>query len=556
MALAGCGDDTSSGGAAPSGGGGAGAGSTGGENTGGGGSVGTGGGGGAAPLDIPLDWYACPFIDGQNGECVTAEVPLDWNDPAGAKISFFVKRIPAAVQPARGQLWVLQGGPGYNGTTIEFEVPNFAAEIDDLDIYVPDHRGTGYSSAIQCPELDAYPVSSRPLDPADLEAAVPGCVADLEAIWGDGLKQFSATGAGRDLGELIERTREPGQEVFVYGVSYGTRWAHRYLQQFPAQPSGVIFDSIVAEPSTWLQFDVGIDAAAQGILAECAQDAYCSAKIGPDPLQFTKDLMVKIEQGHCPTSLDLGKADYKALLASLTVSSFFNRSLIAAVAYRIDRCDPTDQAVIEKIWTNAENPPDPHFSGALHFNVVSGELIETPAPTPAELTTLEQGLTISSIQMHAYRAAYDLWPRYDAGPLNGTFADTTVPILMMNGELDGQTTFGPAAAFATHYQKEHQTFVGMPRAAHAVIGNAPLASGESCGMVLNAQFLTDPTAPLDTSCKDEVVPLDFEHVGYSFGVGTVNVWDNVSPIAAAIPGPQPKNVLDRLLQARLRGSVR
>ena len=49
----------------------------------------------------------------------------------------------------------------------------------------------------------------------------------------------------RDLAAVLERTRKPGQRSFVYGVSYGTYWAQRYLHVAPTQAAGVILDSIV-----------------------------------------------------------------------------------------------------------------------------------------------------------------------------------------------------------------------------------------------------------------------------------------------------------------------
>ncbi len=548
VGLFGCADDVALDGGGAAGGGGQA--SSGGGPTDGGGGAGGEGGGGNAPVEVALDWYTCPFVDGQQAaKCVNAAVPLDWDDPTSPKINVFVKRIPAAAQPARGQLWILQGGPGASGTTIEFTVPDFVAAADDLDIFIPDHRGTGFSSVLECPTVDAFPVSTRPVDPDDVAAEVPDCVADLQAEWGEGLRFFSGTGAGRDLGELIERTREPGQEVYVYGVSYGTRWAHRYLQQFPAQATGVIFDSIVGEPSRWLQFDVGIDAAAQGILAECANDSYCSGKLGPDPWQFMIDLGAKLDTGHCPTSLDLGPPDYKALFAAMVVLGWYDRALLPALAYRVDRCDATDQQVILGLRAGIEGELSPYFSGALHYNVVSGELIESDPPSMAELTATEDTLVVSSLQMHAYRAAYDLWPRYDAAPYSGVFADTDVPLLMLNGELDGQTTIEPATEFASHYQGQHQTFVSIPRGAHAVTGGTPLPNGTTCGLVLVGQFLQNPLSTIDSSCTSEVLSLDFEQVGVSFGPGTVDVWDNASPLFSTATPTKP-NVMGRIVAER------
>ena len=52
-----------------------------------------------------------------------------------------------------------------------------------------------------------------------------------------------------DVGELINLFKRNGihDSAFVYGVSYGTYWAERYMQLFPRQAKGVILDSVVAQ---------------------------------------------------------------------------------------------------------------------------------------------------------------------------------------------------------------------------------------------------------------------------------------------------------------------
>ena len=553
--LAGCGDDSGPGAGGTGGSGGetastTGGGGSGGAANGGGGSAGSGGEGGAA-ADIEIAWYACPFETGQNGECAKIQVPLDWNEPGGKTIQVFVKRVKAPVQPARGQVWILQGGPGGSGTSIEFYGPRFNEMAPDLDVYFPDHRGTGISAEMDCPDLNPLPSTTRPLDPALVEAAVPDCLDALTAQHGDGLKHFSAAAAGRDLGELIERTRGPSDEVYVHGVSYGTRWAHRYLQQFPSQASGVVLDSIVGEPSAWLDFDKGIDAVGKLLLEACAGDAFCSAKMGVDPLVALETLLDDVDGGHCPTSFELGRDDYKALFAAVVVLGPLDRALLPALIYRAQRCDPTDQAVLENLYEALENGPSEYFSAALHFNVVNGELVESPVPSLAELAAEEETLLISSLQMAGYRAAYELWPRYEAGPLDGNFVDTSTPILMMNSPVDAQTTHGPATAFASNYTGEHQTFVEVPYSSHAVLSGSFLPDGTTCGAALVAQFLNAPTLPIDTSCTEQVLPHDFEQVGYSFGAGTIDVWDNAMTFTGP---PQPlsgtTNALERLVAAR------
>lgn len=498
----------------------------------------SGGTGGAAPFQLELSWYACPLVQGQNAECAKTEVPLDWSNPSGKKISYFLKRVPAKQQPARGQVWLLQGGPGASGSTIEGLSPSFQAVAPDLDVYIPDHRGTGLSERLACDSLDALATSSTPLDPTKTPALVQPCVDQLGTQWAGGLAFFSATDAARDVGELIAFTKKPSEQVYLFGVSYGTRWAHRYLQQYPTQANGVVFDSILGETPDWFQFDQHIDAAAHAIFDACKTDAYCSGKLGADPWGFLGALMTKLDTGHCPV---VQKDDYRSLLSFMLQAGFANRSLLPALAYRIDRCDATDQTVIQNLLSfAAANSGIQYFSGALHFNVVAGELAERPTPTQAQIAATEAPLFVTSLQLGAYGKAIELWPAYAHDAFFGAYATTTTPILMLQSPLDAQTAFAGASDFASHYTQAHQTFVVIDRGSHGLVNQSPTAMGD-CGMNVIGQFIVDPTKTLDTSCNADVLPLDFEHKGESFGTGTKNVWDNGTMLTAN--GPPPKNLL-------------
>lgn len=44
--------------------------------------------------------------------------------------------------------------------------------------------------------------------------------------------------------------------------------------------------------------------------------------------------------------------------------------------------------------------------------------------------------------------------------------------------------------------------------------------------LLVKQFISDPRAPLDTSCASDVIAFDFKRAGHNLGEGTIDVWDN------------------------------
>jgi len=84
-------------------------------------------------------------------ECATTPLPAKWSEPQGDTIDVFVKRYPARQQPANGQLWLLAGGPGLPGSIYEAFAFLIANDLPTLDIYLPDHRGTGRSMPLATP---------------------------------------------------------------------------------------------------------------------------------------------------------------------------------------------------------------------------------------------------------------------------------------------------------------------------------------------------------------------------------------------------------------------
>ena len=226
-----CGDDTGVTGGAISGGGGSGGEPAGGNDTGGSGGLGAGGSGGEGGAGA-VNWSPCPVSSdesfGGGAECATIKVPLDWSDPDGPKIDFFVKRLPAVMQPSRGQLWFLNGGPGYSGADYD----NFA-KAQTIDLYLPDHRGTGRSSRLGCPTYE----SDESEGGFNLsQAELPGCVDELIATCDGALESVGSvstlpSGAAPDDNFCADLHIHPNG-LHLYGSNRG----HNSLAHFAVDP--------------------------------------------------------------------------------------------------------------------------------------------------------------------------------------------------------------------------------------------------------------------------------------------------------------------------------
>jgi pimeloyl-ACP methyl ester carboxylesterase len=446
---------------------------------------------------------ALPDMAAAMAECATAKVPAVWSDPSGDPIDVFVKRYPAAERPAKGQLWLLEGGPGYPSATFEHVAFLVAKSIPTFDIYMPDHRGTGKSTLAQCP-------TSVP--PSGCPAAIPHL---------DGL---TTTGDALDLAALIDAVHSNSQQVFVYGVSYGTYRVERYLQVRPDQPTAAILDSTVPIGMDFAEFDRNFDTKTRAVLALCQGDATCSAKLGADPVAKAEQLLAATDLGAC--------ASWRTRLGDFVGNSYFDRLLLPATLYRARRCTAADQAWLQRVgsyitWQNIIFSAG--YSSVVHDNVVVSEFWhtnKTAAGLSAEEATM---IGIEGSNPGNARAA-EYWPKYPLDSYYGKWPSSPAPTLVLQGGLDPRTPYGDIVK--AHYSGKNQYYVEMPLAAHWIASpnTTPMVdpNAPGCGWQVILSFLADPTKPPDTSCIAGMAPLDFGNPPpeWMAVVGIKDLWEN------------------------------
>ncbi|MBS2016397.1 MAG: alpha/beta hydrolase [Deltaproteobacteria bacterium] len=473
------------------------------------------------PIDPPreplvVEWRPCTLdTDRQEAaECATVKMPYRWDardDPR--TVDVFVKHYRAKGKPSGGQVWLLQGGPGASGEAMDGIGRYLTHYGTPMDYYSIDQRGTGRSSRLGCAAQES---NGSAMGAAVAPDEWPGCVAALQAQWGVRLEGFSVTNSARDLGELIARLREPEQRVFVYGVSYGTYLANRYLQLYPTQPTGVILDSIAPPGETFTRADVAFDAVAHELFDACGKVESCARRLGADPWATFRGVVERLEAGHCPAAKSAGidRASLRAIFATFAYG-WGSRILIPAFVHRLDRCGDVDAPVIARMGRLYTAPQTEDslqsFSMALAFHVGLSELWEEPSPSLETLRAEEASLLVCNGVSTRMRRAYDVWPRLPHDEHHGRWASTSVPMLMLAGTLDPATPYKDQLPAAKVFAGPNQTFVTFPQAPHGIVGNSPVATATmSCGMTLLARFLKAPTSPLDTSCTTELEPLSFD----------------------------------------------
>jgi pimeloyl-ACP methyl ester carboxylesterase len=493
--------------------------------------------GGTTQPNPPLDWQACP--KGFQTECARVPVPLDWNNPQGESTEVFVSRRLSGVTGAP-QLWLLQGGPGGSGDAYEPYVNQIASFFPPIDIYVLEHRGVGESGRLECPEQE---LETSP-DGAWINAEeIPTCLSYLQSHLGEKLSYYSTTQAANDLGYMIAQTQSANQPSFVLGVSYGTYWAHRYLQLFPKQPSGIILDSIAPPGISMHTFTTQVDKVAKDFLSLCSSNELCSEKIGPDPWKLIGDLFAKIDQSHC-SELGFTSKSLRATLGTL-IRDYFGRENIAAFVYRLARCNEQDvEAILHFFQTLTPDPTQVGrpFGNVLYYNVAHSELWSSPLDIPTLQSELDSSYFGSEFALDLAKS-HNQWPVYTITEDSKQLTISEVPMLMLNGTMDPQTPLEEALVAKEHFQGAHQTFLTFPQTPHAVIATSYTGFlGEpTCGLSIVNQFIQKPTGKLNLSCMDDVVPAEVagrkEYATYFWNVP--NAFENP---AQPVPSPNPQDV--------------
>jgi hypothetical protein len=104
-----------------------------------------------------IKWSVCPAKLGNDVQCGTLSVPIDWNEPSGERFDLGMVKLPAIPSNSTskiGSLFINPGGPG--GSAAEFASSFSKRPILDeafrasFDIIGLDPRGVGLSHQIQC----------------------------------------------------------------------------------------------------------------------------------------------------------------------------------------------------------------------------------------------------------------------------------------------------------------------------------------------------------------------------------------------------------------------
>jgi len=248
----------------------------------------------------------------------------------------------------------------------------------------------------------------------------------------------------------------------------------------------------------------------------------CSNYLGDFPMDLAEVLMQQLDIGKLPCGELLN------ITSDVARTSFGNfimiesqRVLMPPLMMRLNRCDPTIDVPVLKYMLSIPTPPVTQNvtmigNPIVNANIGTSELYTNfdPPRSLEEQFTLDASLVVSANTQIQMGNAYSIWPRYPPDQYQNQFFNTTIPILLIEGELDPQTDHGWGVHASTHLSGPAQIFVSVPYAPHGTIFFSPATNSAniSCGIqIMTSFFLSNGLKP-DKSCLTQLIPPDFDGV--------------------------------------------
>jgi pimeloyl-ACP methyl ester carboxylesterase len=232
----------------------------------------------AAPMQAQaLSFSPCPHAHGFS--CATLSVPALRSEPQLGSIALRIERKLSGSAPSKDAVLGLAGGPGQSALPLAgYFATAMAPALQGRDLIVFDQRGTGESSPLSCPALQAPETTlgtlvekcAQQIGPTRAGYATSESVADIDAI----------------------RQALGYEKLVLYGTSYGTKVALQYAQTYPSTVQSLVLDSVV-QPAGIEPLDLPTMKAIASVMSELCSQRAC-AGITANPLGDLAQLAARL----------------------------------------------------------------------------------------------------------------------------------------------------------------------------------------------------------------------------------------------------------------------
>lgn len=433
----------------------------------------------AEPGDVPEDllpyyeqtlaWAPCD----ETFECASLEVPMDYAEPSGERITIAVKRLLARDPGDRlGSLVVNPGGPGVPGTTLVDSAARIFGEpvLDAYDVVGFDPRGVGESTAVECvkpAELDELRAKVYDADDPtglqefrdDMRDFGEACQANTGRL----LAFVDTVSATRDIDVLRDALGDA--RLTFLGYSYGTLLGATYADLFPGRVGRMVLDGGV-DPTLDRSEQrygqaAGFEAALRAYVEDCLAGDGCPLRGTVDEaVGQVKRFLDLLEGSPLPTGTDRDLTQSLAV-SGILVTLYDDRYwpiLSQALSEALGNGDGAALLLLADFLADREADGDYASNSTVAIraiNCLDEPTDADPDAMAAEATRLSE-LSPTFGEFLAYGdIVCDEWPVVAAVP-NGTLdAPGAAPILVIGTTRDPATPYAWSEGLADQLESGH-----------------------------------------------------------------------------------------------------
>ncbi len=434
-------------------------------------------------------------------KCGTLTVPEDRSRPDGRQIDLNIAVIPAVSRnPQPDPLFFLTGGPGQAAAET---YPQLSSAFETInrkrDIVLLDQRGTGKSNPLRCPMPENIDLTTTTTEEQRAQYA-QDCIASLDAD----LRLYTTTIAMADLDAV--RAAFGYDRINLYGVSYGTRAALTYLQQYPDHVRTVILDGVA--PQDW---DIGLYFARDGqhaldlLFDLCAADSACNDAFPnlrdefDEMLKTLETRPVELTLNHPvtgqPTDVTLTRELAVATVRLLSYSPE-TASLIPLLIHTAQAGNDYRPLAAQLLVGGAALAST--MSDAMTYSVLCAEDVRF---TPEAAAQANAGSYVGNLVTDSLFDTCAEWPKGDVPENFKSPVVSDVPALLLSGEADPVTP--PSNADHVAETLSYSLHIVVKGQGHNVIFRG-------CIPRLAADFIERGSADgLDTACVNDIQGMPF-----------------------------------------------
>jgi pimeloyl-ACP methyl ester carboxylesterase len=386
------------------------------------------------------------------------------------------------------------GGPGQGGIAMAPFVNIAFSEVhENRDIILIDQRGMGDSNSLACEEPESNLFKMTEDEKAVFARGfLKECLSKLDAD----VTKYNQHIANQDIHEILIGLGY--NKINLYGVSWGTRSALLYANQFPEQVRTIIMDGNAPLANRVPLFSAkDSQRALNALFEDCREDQACNKTFGTLEQDF-KDVLASFpETGKQATVIDATTGKSEDILLSL--ESFTNSILGILYVPEFSRLIPL---VIEQAKENKYHTllgltaafGDAGISIGAQLSILCSEDLSRISDSEIEQANNEGFVGNSFI--NTFKNSCDVWPKAELPKIYNQPLISEIPTLILSGEIDPITPPHWGEKMTEH----------MTNSIHLIAANTGHnVAPKGCASDLMAQFINQGTlVDIDGSCLNDL----------------------------------------------------